>query len=120
MMRSVANIQEEDSDDSSMKEREERWIKENTEFELSSLRLRIIGKDSNEAVKTKEMTAKTETSDSNATFINTQGEGNHPLGKLSSGHDDHGANTHDLCKRETDMRTELTDYSLTPPELTDS
>ena len=122
-MRTVADIQEENSDYSPMKEREKKRIKENTDFEPSSLRLKVIGRDSNEAARTKDMTTKhapAEASDSNASFINTQTKGNHPLGKFSSGHDDHGTNTHDLCKRETDMRTELTDYSLTPPELTDS
>ena len=51
-----------------MKELEKKRIRENTDFEPSRLRMKVIGKDSNEA----------ETSDSN---INTQTKGNHPLGK---------------------------------------
>ena len=122
-MRSVTNIQEENSDYSPIKEREKERIKENTDFGPSSLRLKVIGRDSKEAARAKDMTTKRApagASDSNARFINIQTKGNHPLGKFSSGHDDHGTNTHETCKRETDVKTKLTDYSLTPPELTDS
>ena len=72
--RSVTNIQEEDSDDPSMKECRKRWVKEDTNLDLSSnsancnkdkyanekivLRLGVIEKDSNDAAKTKEMKTK--------------------------------------------------------------
>ena len=93
-----------------MKEHEKKKIRENTDFEPSSLKWKAIGRDPNEA----------EASDNNARFINIQTEKNHSFGKLSAGHGDYRTNTHDMCKRETDMKTEPTDYSLTPPELTDS
>lgn len=73
MMRSVDNIKEEDSDDSSMKECEKGRIKEIIDFEQRSnsarcdedenanetvaIRLRVTEKDSNETANTREVTA---------------------------------------------------------------
>ena len=61
-MRSTSNIQEEESDCSPMKEHEKKKIRENTDFEASSLRWKVIGRDSNEA----------KASDNNVRFINIQ------------------------------------------------
>ena len=73
-MRSTPNIQEKESDYSSMKEHEKKKIRENTDFEPSSLRWIAIGRDPNEA----------EASDNNARFINIQTKENHPFGKFST------------------------------------
>ena len=58
--------------------------------------------------------------DNGAEIRNIQNGEIHPSGKTSAGHDDHGTNTHVSRRKDTMIKSELKDYSMTPPELTDS
>ena len=91
--------------------------------ETEAVRLRIPEKGTTEIEKTEEVTEKhASAADTNtrAIFIASQTMENHPLGRSLSGCDDHEADTHDLCRRNIHMRRDFADYSLMPPDLTDS
>ena len=103
----VAEIDEEKSKKHfAIKDQEKRKVRESIDLESDKLVWETL--------------TEMEKPDNGAEIRNIQNEEIHPSGKTSAGHDDHGTKTHMSCRKDTKVESEPNDYSMKPPELTDS